>query len=244
MKNVVISILILCLAFSCKKAEERGCWKGLGNDSSLEIPLDSVNFFNLNKGVKYKIFQDSLRKVIVKGGENVIGLVDVINSDYELTISNHNKCNFLRDSDESIVVEIHYPYLGEFYIEPSDSVVFQNTITSNSLDIELREGGGSMVLDVNVDQLSVVVSKGTADYTLTGMANSASIKIQHNGFADATGFSANTIYGYSNSTADLRLNLENCDALIGVNGPGNIYYTGVPLSLSEESIGSGKLIEF
>jgi hypothetical protein len=244
MKFLAISILILILGFSCKKSEERKCWKGLGSDSSVEIPLDSVNFFNLNKGVKYRIYQDTLRKVVVKGGENVIGLVDVVNEDCELTISNLNKCNFLRDSERVIEVEIHYPYLNEFYIEPSDSIVFENTVISNSLNIELREGGGSMLLDVDVNTLGIVVSKGTADYTLTGSANSASIKIQHNGFADASGFSANNIYGYSNSTADLRLNLDSCDALIGVNGPGNVYYTGVPLSLIEESIGSGQLLEY
>ena len=40
---------------------------------------------------------------------------------------------------------------------------------------------GSLVIDVNVFSLSMVVSHGAGDFTLSGKADNAEIKVQNNG---------------------------------------------------------------
>lgn len=239
----IISSSFVLTFSSCKKSEDRACYKSTGDQTSIEMPLDSVHTFKLYKNIKYRIFQDTLRKIVVKGGENVVNLIDVENQSGTVSIRNGNKCNFLRKSEDYIEVEIHYPYLKRFYAEPSDSVIFENTITADSLIIDLREGGGSARLDVDVNFFAINVSYGTADYTLTGKANNAEVKIQNNGFADAQKFNAGYLFVYNNSTNDIRIDLTNSEVYVLIEGTGDIYYSGNPAVANVDQIGSGSFIK-
>jgi hypothetical protein len=235
--------LISVFVMACKKSEDRACYKSTGDQTEIEVPLDSVHTFKLYKNIKYRIFQDTLRKVVVRGGQNVVNLIQIENESGVVSVHNKNKCNFLRNSEDFIEVEIHYPYLERFYIEPSDSVIFENTITADSLIIELREGGGSARLDVDVNFFAINVSHGTADYVLSGTANNAEVKIQNNGFADASQFNAGYIFVYNNSTNDLKIDLTNSDAYVVIEGTGDIYYSGNPSAANLNQIGSGSFIK-
>lgn len=245
-KNIsfLFSIGSLILIFqSCQKPQNRACFKSTGAESSVVIPLDSVYHFNLYKNLRYEIFQDTGRYIKVNGGENLVQLIDVKNENGIVSVNNNNKCNFLRSNEKPVTVEIHYPYFKEFYMEPSDSVIFHDQILSDTLKVEIREGGGSTKLNVDVNYLSVNVTYGTGDYFLEGSANNAEVKIQNNGFADASQFNASTIFVYNNSTGDLKINLENSDAFVVLDGTGDIYYSGNPASLVFNKPGSGSLIK-
>lgn len=242
----LIPSLICCLIFSvvsCKKSEDRACFKSTGELTSISIPLDSVDEFRLFKNIRYEIFQDSQREVVIRGGKNVVGFIEVVNESGVLSLSNRNRCNFFRKSEDIPTVEIHYPYLKQFYFESSDSVYFHDTIYSDTLMIEMRQGGGSLSLCTDVDFLRINVSYGTADYILKGTANNAEVKIQNNGFADASGFIAPYIFVYNNSTGDLLINLDSSDATVHIEGTGNVKYTGVPSNVILQNPGSGSFIK-
>ena len=228
---------------SCKKASERSCWKSYGDEAELEYPISEVDSITLLKNIKYRIYQDSLNKVVVKGGENVVGLVEVVQEGGHLKVSNENSCNFLRDSDKKIEVEIHYPEYNRIYCEPSDSVVFEDTITGDSLFFEMRNGGGSGILNVNVNFIRINVSFGTGDYRLSGQADHAELKVQNNGFADCRDFLADFVFVHSVSTADLYVNLQGSSVLMDIQGTGNVYYIGDYNAISNTSSGSGELIK-
>ena len=100
-----------------------------------------------------------------------------------------------------------------------------------------------MVLDVDNYRTDIVVSVGTANYVITGHSSNAEIKVQDKGFADASGFTADNLFGFQNSTSDLYLNLDSSNAEIIINGTGDIYYTGTPLTMTEDGVGSGQLIQ-
>lgn len=240
---LIFGLVLSMLISSCKKSDERACFKSTGDESSLTIPLDSVNKFNLYKNLRYEIYQDSGKYIQVKGGENLIQLIDVQNESGLLSVRNTNKCNFLRSSENPVTVEIHYPFYKDFYLEPSDSVIFHNTISADTLRVEIREGGGSARLDVNANFLSINVSYGTGDYVLSGNAGNAEVKIQNNGFADASQFNAPFIFVYNNSTGDLKINLENSDAFVVLEGTGDIYYSGDADTVVFNNPGSGSLIK-
>lgn len=244
-KNIVhclLGMFFLSVFFSCQKSNERACFKSNGEIDSLVIPLDSVNEFKLYKSLRYTIVQDDKKEIRVKGGKNLIQFISAENNNGICSIENKNKCNFFR-SNELVEVEIHYPFLKRFYIEATDSVVFKNQIVSDSLFVEFRNGGGSGRLNVDVNFLMINVSHGTADYHLSGTANNAEVKIQNNGFADASAFNASTIFVYNNSTGDLRINLNNSVALIGLEGTGDVIYSGQPADTIINRPGSGMLIK-
>lgn len=244
MKRLIYISLLLLVITSCKKPEDRSCWKGHGEDTTIEIPLDSVSSFRLGKKIRYRIFEDDERKIVIKGGENMVNLIDLSYDGYELTISNQNKCHFLRDYKREIEVEIHYPHYYNFYMEASDSVVFEDTIHSQTILIEMKEAGGTMVLNVDNYRTEVVVSIGTANYILSGHSVYGAVKVQDKGYADASNFTADNLFGFQNSTSDLYLNVNGALSEILINGTGDVYYTGTADSLSESGVGSGQLIEY
>ncbi|MBK8925598.1 MAG: DUF2807 domain-containing protein [Crocinitomicaceae bacterium] len=141
----LICILILAIV-SCKKSEERSCIKSTGELTSDTIPLDSVYEFRLYKNIRYEIFQDSDREIIIHGGKNVVGFIEVSNESGIVSVNNRNKCNFFRKSEDIPTVEIHYPNLKQFYFESSDSVYFHDTIYADTLMVEMRQGGGSLFI--------------------------------------------------------------------------------------------------
>jgi hypothetical protein len=228
---------------SCKKPDERPCWKSHGEEVAVEIPLDSINTFRLGKRLKYRIFEDNQKKVVIKGGENMVGLVDLTYEGYELSISDKSKCHFLRDPERIVEVEIHYPEFNEMYFTASDSVIFEDTIHSKVLIIQMEEAGGSMVLNVDNIRTEIVASIGTANYVVSGHSNYGSIKVQDKGYADASNFTTDVLFGYQNSTSDLFLNLDGSEAEIIINGTGDVFYSGTADTLILSGAGSGNLIE-
>lgn len=244
-KVQIMFILLLLVFVSCKKSEDRSCWKGHGDETFLEIPItDSVLTWQMKKGIKYRIFQDSSRKIVVRGGENMIKHISVTHVGTEVTVENKNRCNFLRDSDRKVEVEVHYPYYGKFYFEPTDSVIFEDTIQADTLKIQLAFGGGSARLNVNTKWLSAVVSRGTGDILVGGYSERAEVKIQDKGFADATKLSTLHLFAFSNSRANLRVNIQGTNATIRIDGPGDIYGTGTPINLIEEINGGGEFLRY
>lgn len=246
MRMRIVFILFCLVAFftlSCKKANQRTCLKSTGTPKELVLPLDSVRHFILKNKINYHLYQDEERRVVVRGGENLIEHVSVSdNGDHVLTIENQNKCDVIR-SLNTIEVDIHYPYYSSLYIDPSDSVIFEDTIVGDYLDIEIRNGGGSVVLDVDVFEVAIVVSHGAADFNIGGRAVRSALKVQNNGAGDATRFNPDYAYVYQNSTADIFCELDQAASLIIVDGTGNVYYVGNPIDIDAKGSGTGKIIQ-
>lgn len=241
-KCVFIFGLIL-LFFSCKKAEDRSCYKSYGELIEKEIPLDSVSEFRLYKNITYHVYQDTMRKLIVRTGDHLVNFILAENVDGILSISNKNKCHFLRDYDKKTVVEIHYPFYNIIYSEANDSLIFKNTIAGNYLEVEQNLGGAAVVLDVDVNHIMMIASGGVSRFDLSGVTNYADLRVQTNGSGDAGNLKANYIYVYNNSTGDLLVDLDTADADIHIKGTGNVIYYGAPDTLSLEKTGDGSLIK-
>ncbi len=235
-------VVLLVLFQSCGKAEERSCLKGAGDYTELMAPLDSIRHFVFNENIKYRIYQDEQRKVVIKGGANLVEHIEVNMVNDTLSVRNNNKCNFLRNNADIVEVEIHYPYLNTFFMDVTDSVVFENKIIGDFLGIEMKDGGGSMLLDVDLHRISIIVSQGAADFTLNGKADEAELKVQNNGSANAIRFRPGYVFVFQNSTADFFINLDGTSALIIVDGTGNVFYENEPGNIEAEGVGSGQII--
>lgn len=243
MKYFFIISLLSLMIFSCKKSSVRSCFKSYGDETQIEYDLDSVDRFKLYKNIRYHIYQDTLRKVIIKGGENVIGLVELEYDSTSLSITNKNKCNFLRDFDNQIVVEIHYPFYKWIYSETDDSLVFKDTIHSNYLYVDQFLGGGKVILNTQADVLVMNASNGVGSYTLGGHADYADLRVQAGASGDATQLTSYSYLLDQNSTGDLKVNLDSAAANIKIKGTGNVIYTGDPDTIILTKTGDGELIE-
>lgn len=234
---------VMLLVISCKKAEDRSCFKSYGEMSELEIPLDSVYEFRLYKNMTYHLYQDSSYKMIVRGGKNVIGHVTTDYTNYTLSVRNENKCHFLRDYDNKIEVEIHYPfYQNMFYSETSDSIIFHDTIVASQIHVELIMGGGVVMLNAHTTELVMNASHGVGSFKVSGTTKFADLRVQTDARGDATGLTAEKMDVYQNSTGDIKVNLESANAFVWMRGTGNVIYSGIPDSLEILDQGDGAVI--
>ncbi len=237
-------ILILVLAFSCKKANERKCFKSYGENSEIEYALDSVQEFKLYKNIKYRFYQDTLRKVVVRGGNNLLDLINVTSESYITQINNQNNCNFLRDNDKLMEVDIHYPYYHKIYAEPTDSMVFVDTLRGDYTNIEVRNGGGVLKLSVDMNHISLVVSYGTGSYIVDGRSKYANLAVQNLGFGNALNLDSKFLRIYQASNNDILVNTDSADVDVLFGGNGDVRFIGEANSLDIEGFGDGEVITY
>lgn len=243
MKYIIIIIITLGI-WSCKKAEDRKCYKSFGDITEVEYSIDSVQKFKLYKKIKYKFYQDTSRKVIVRTGNSMQKFIEVKTEGYITTINNYNQCHFLRDNDKKVEVEIHYPHYNTIYAEPSDSMVFVDTLKGEYTNIHLRDGGGTLKLNVNMNQIQVGISYGTGNFIIGGQANYSHLSIQNLAYGDALNLKTDELSIYHNSNNDLLTNFDSTNVKVLFYANGDVRFVGQPLSLSVEGVGEGEVIHY
>lgn len=233
---------IIFFMLACSKSENRSCLKSIGDNSEKIIALDSTTKFILKENITYRIYQDSLNIVKLIGGQNLLNSIDITTENFVTTISNTNKCRFLRGYRDKVIAEIHYSNFQNIYAEPTDSLSFIDEVSLKSLNLEIRDGGGFTDLNFRGEFLSIVVSNGVGNYRLRGFANQAEVKVQNNGYGNAEGFKANQLFLYQNSTADLYANIDSSSVYMVIDGTGNLFCTGNPLNSELVKSGDGEFI--
>jgi predicted nucleic-acid-binding Zn-ribbon protein len=235
---------ITLLFLACNKPEDRSCYKQFGEITEVEYPIDSVVVFQLFKNIKYRFYQDTSRKIIVRTGGNMQNFIVIQTNDYITNIQNKNKCNYLRESQKIIEVDIHYPHYNKIYIEPTDSVVFTDTLKGNYVNIHLRNGGGDLKLNVDVNHLLLSVSYGVGSYTVGGYSKYTNLSIQNLGRGNALNLTTDFLNIYQNSNNDLLTNFEGAEVKVDFFGNGDVQFIGVPDSLEINGAGDGEVITY
>lgn len=242
MKIAVYISFFAFLIVACNKPEDRACYKGYGEVSEIEYAIDSVKEFKLYKNIKYRFYQDSTRKVVVRTGENILNFIDVQTVDYVTSIHNNNKCHFLRENDKLVEVDIHYPHYRDIYAESTDSIIFMDTLKGDKVGWHLRDGGGTLLLNVDVNHIVLSVSFGVGNYVVSGQSKYANLSIQNKGRGNALDLKAKFISIYQSSNADLLVNLDSAEVDVLFYGNGDVHFIGVPNSLYVEGVG-GEVID-
>jgi len=243
MVKIISFLMVGILLLACKKKEDRKCWKSFGDQTLRTVSIDSVQKMRLLSGLTYVLHQSNDLKVDIIGGENMVDLVSVDSENDRLEISNLSFCNFLRDFDKKIVVHIYYPEYSDVYAEVSDSLIFADTIKGERLKLEMRESGGVAVMTTDINNLNLTVSAGNGHYVAKGYAKFASFKTQGQSFADCTGLKSKFLYAYQNSRGRLKVDIENVEANIVIEGAGDVIYSGEPKQLSLTKNGAGNFIK-
>ena len=70
MKQLVYFVLAMVLFFSCKKSNQRKCFKKEGELIFKEINLPSFEHLLLKENIEFVLIQDTIEKIIIEGGEN------------------------------------------------------------------------------------------------------------------------------------------------------------------------------
>lgn len=241
-KLLVLTFTLILL--SCKKAENRSCFKSNGNQISKEIKVNSFYKIKLYEHLEFVLIQDSLDKVVLNGGENLLNEIEVVLEKNTLSIRNKNKCNFLRSYSNKIQVEIHFTNIEVIDFYGSEVLKNIDTLKFNNLNLTMSDCSGSVDLVLNSNFMIANIANGYGDFKLQGNANYSNIKVKGNGFCDTYGFLVqDSIIIVSNTVSDIKINADQLDLKVETNNKGNVYYRGTPFIKVFNKYGDGDLID-
>jgi hypothetical protein len=188
--------------------------------------------------------QDSTDKIILKGGKNLLNFVKAEMIDDVLEIKNENKCNFLRDYDQKITVEIHFTNLINIHFEGSEPLISNGKMKFDWLTILIRDGAGPVELDFDAQFINTILSHGYGNFKYTGTTNQANFNIRSNGYGDTYGLSVNdSLTVISKTQGNIKVNADGAKLKAQTEADGNIYYKGVPSSVLFNKYGNGNLVD-
>ncbi len=244
MKPFVVVCVLLALAAACKKAENRPCWKTAGADTEMTIEVAPFAKLFLHEHVKFVLVQDSVEKVILSGGKNLLNFIDVSVADQTLEIGNDNKCTFFRSYDKKVKAEIHFKSIENIHFEGSESLTNKGKLNFSWLTLLIRDGAGPVNLNFDAYVVIATISHGWGDFTFTGNVNYANFNVWSNGFCNTYGLNVkDSITVVSSTQGPVHINADQAKLKAETNGSGNINYRGVPSSMAFNKYGLGDLID-
>lgn len=236
-------VLLLGLVFSCKKPVNRSCWKFAGETKTISISVGDFTALFLNGHLSYSLVQDSTDKIVITGGENLIGHVKWTNENGLLTLENGNKCNFLRDPKNLIHVEIHCTTVANIRFEGTEPLKGIGTLKSDYFVLFIRDGAGPVTLDLQSLVVDADIAHGWGEYHLSGKTKIARIAVRSNGFCSVDQLQiTDSVYVGSESQGDITLNANGIPMAGYIKSGGNIRYKGIPSLITVIKTGDGNLI--
>ena len=241
-RNYILAILCFtCLILSNNCTEQSDCLKSTGKIISEErIPGNFIGV-TLFDDINLSLVQDTIEKVIVKGGENL--LYD-INSDINnevLYLKNYNHCKYLRSYQKEILAEVHYIRLKSI-VHGGSAKITSDIIKSNELVIWLDGAKGEIYLNLNIDNLKLEHRSGNGYTYLQGTVKNGTINSYAEGLLDLRNLNINNLTMLSDSYNDAYIwvtgTLE-----VEITSLGNVYYRGDPYIKKYIRTGQGQLIK-
>lgn len=242
--KVALLLLLFLQVTSCKKPENRSCWKGAGSSISKIIVLPDFQQMEIHQRLKIELIQDSVSYMEVIAGENLVNFIDWKVVDGKLEIWNRNKCPFLRYKNDELTLKIHFSALSKLIYWGSELLTSKDTIQTNHLDVLMNDGAGDLNLTVLANSINVVNPHGFSNISLGGTCNFLRLDIDGYGRFDARQMqvtdSISLMYA-SNGISFLSANQVKLKAEL--SSTGDIWYYGQPSVIEKIRYSSGDLIQ-
>lgn len=238
-------LLVMASFVSCKKAEFRSCVKSAGEEREREVLLEPYTTMFLREKVKYVLVQDTVEKVILKGGKNLLNFIECKVTDGQLEISNLNQCAFLRSYKHKVTAEIHFKDLINIRFEGTEPMTNVGTLNVGWLTFLIRDGAGPVNLKLNAEAIFAGISHGWGDFTFSGEVGYMNLNIRSNGYCDTYGMKVrDSLTVISNTPGLVKVNADQVPLVAELSGSGDIWYKGNTLGAPiVYQYSTGKLIK-
>jgi len=248
MRYIFIGCLIfIALGFTtCKKAENRACWKSVGKNTTMEITLPSFKKLQVNPKIAVVLVPDTENKLVLRGGKKLLPNIghDIDEKGF-LQLTNNNKCDFLRSyKKQQITAEVHFVDLNEIFFSGSYDLHTKDIIKTTNFILTIQDGAGTVNLNVDCDFLQVYQEHGYGNFILKGSSKQTLLNIKSNGYGDTSDFKVDsTFIVVSISSASSKVNAHQTkDFYVEMNGIGDVFYSGTPQNIHYTRYGKGQLL--
>ncbi len=233
--------LTIILISGCGKSTD--CLSNSGEVIREERRVEDFDSIDVRNYVNLILSQDSINKVVVESGANIINGITTEVTGNTLILDNTLACKWLRSYNTPVNVYISAKNLSKIIYSSSGNISSDNTITSKKIILDILEGAGSIDLNLNIDEGIFILRMGTADVKLHGICKISSVYSGEFGLFQLSDLKTNFTFITNKGSNDCYINVN--DYLVAtITSIGNIYYTGNPDSVSTNITGQGKLIQY
>jgi hypothetical protein len=244
MKKLTVYIFFALLLTSLASCKNEPCFKGSGDDvverRTLSENIEAISLFD---NLKLEVYIDTVNFVELQGGENLLDYIKTDISNKELIIRNENKCSFLRDFDQDIVLKLHITHFNKIKYDGSKNLVMKDTLHIDNFVFESSSGAGDILLLINAsEQINISCIEGFSELKIFGKSKNLSIYNDGTGWLKAASLKCKNAWIENKSTGDCIVNAVeklNCT----IKGIGNIQYFGNPDIIITELSGKGRIIQ-
>ncbi|HYG16507.1 MAG TPA: DUF2807 domain-containing protein [Bacteroidia bacterium] len=250
MKRLLYILLIPFILASCNEdAGPEDCFKPAGKYTEKEINTGSFTEIIVGDRFVVEFRQDTVDKIIVKGGENVIANVNVKVTDGKLTVKDNNVCNWTRDFSRKIKLTVHCSKLKKLTINDACEITGSDTLRTPSMEINQNSTG---TVNLTVIILSNILGesgqmtvnhKSHGEVKLSGYAPIFVPVLFDAGKLDAANFTGDYIFVYHYGINDAHVKPYKV-LYVYVGNTGNTYYYAQPFEqpLNVTQKGQGQVI--
>ncbi|MDD5570741.1 MAG: DUF2807 domain-containing protein [Bacteroidales bacterium] len=243
-KSLLLILFLFTFFLSCKKENRCDCFKGTG--SIVKESREAGDFYSVKvyDNINLILTQDTVNKIIVEAGENLLSNIKTETSNNNLTITNDNKCNWVRSFKKPVNVYLNIKCVSYIECRNSGYITTTNTIaTPDSFRIDGWNSSGSIKLTINTKKSFIRMHTGAQDVIIDGSVDENYMYAAGNAFIDCRNLIANNTVINHRCSGDFFVYGKNS---IGgdFTGNGNLYYFGNPTLINiKHPSGKGKVIK-
>lgn len=245
MVKISFLFILLSLLISCKKAEDRTCWKGRGKETTKEFSMEGIESLKLGRNIRFVLIQDSTNKVVIKTGEKLINFIQLATRNKELEIQNENDCHFLRYGNNEVLVELHFTTIRKIYFEGSEPLINEGQLSLGFLYLIANDNAAEINLNLNVDSLFVNNPHAWPIVQLSGSSKYCQINIEGDAKVNLRNLTVENEFKFASESSQLgEINVQNAFKFIGqLRGNGDVHYYGESVEFYKSEIGYGRFIK-
>jgi len=210
MRLIILTVFfapVFLILASCEP-ENQACFKSSGPADEVRFDTEAFSSIAVNDYFELVLVPQSEYYVCIRAGKNLIPFVDWEVNSHCLSISNKNRCTWLRKY-EPIEIEIGFNELSEISLYQSASLTNIDTITASWFSVDNHTGFSNISLCLRCDSLFFRVHASTGDYRLSGSSEYAYVYNRGTGFLYADSMHVNRMHLVHMSTGKSRVQVEN-----------------------------------
>ncbi len=224
--------------YSCSKGNK--CFHSAGETINETRVIGDFTRLRINSLMDVCWHWDTANKVVIEAGENLMPFIETKVEDNRLSITNRNRCNWLRKY-KRIKMHIYSKAFKFIDLYGNGDFTMMDTLANDSVMVDNWSDISKVKLLVKSNVFSYSLNAGTGDTYIYGSAGVCYLWIMGYGYVHAKDFKTAYNYITHKSTGDLTVNVfkETGDKLFS---SGNLYIYGKPYKIENQIYSSGKVI--
>ncbi|TNE81730.1 MAG: hypothetical protein EP332_02670 [Bacteroidetes bacterium] len=236
-----IALILLVFPFACQKGES-DCFSGTG-ENTVEYrelpPFSQIEFGGLLELNLVQNLSDTF-SIQLEGPSDILDGIQATVESGVLKLKNVNRCKWLKQSGQSLKINLNIHHLDKILVEGSASLSSSDSLQLDNFVLE-QQSTGSIDLLLNSGQLEVN-SFQAGPITLKGYAAVLVTTLYDTGPLYSANLQSDYCFVYNYGLNDAHVNpfkvLES-----HIQNSGNVYYYADPIeSLSAEGRGKGQCV--